>query len=126
MAVAFLAMAVMIFSESHRLPTANLPSQSQSASKVVEPLVSSAAHGLITATRQMVKYFFIRFLEVLHSLASLARAILTRIEKRFSLLIDAVRGHGHTPNDRHRGSVSFFLEQIKDYKDEMTRRANLR
>ncbi len=130
MALAFLAMAAMIFAESRHLSTPNFPfpvePQAQSSmSEVVEPFVSSAAYGLIDATRQLAKHFSIRFLMVLHSLVSFGRAILTRIEKRFALLIDAVRGHGHTPPDR-RGSVSFFLEQIKDYKDEMSRRANIR
>ncbi len=126
MTVAFLVMAAMIFSESRRLSISNLSSQSRPFGDVMEPLVSSIAYGLIAAARQIVKYISIRLLVTLHSIASLGRAILTRIEKRFSLLIDAVRGHGHTPGDRHRGSVSFFLEQVKDYKDEMTRRANTR
>lgn len=125
MAASFLAMAVLIFSENRRSSAANLPFQSQSAGNIVEPLVSSTAYGLIDLTRQIIKHLSIHFLVALHSLATFARHILTRIEKRFALLIDAVRGHSHTPTDR-RGSVSFFLEQIKDYKDEMTRRANIR
>ena len=126
MVVAFLAMVAMVFSESRRWPVSNLSLQSRPLSDIVEPLISSTAYGLIEAARQIIKYISIRFLVALHSITSLGRLILTRIEKRFSLLIDAVRGHGHTPDDRHRGSVSFFLEQIKDYKDEMTRRANPR
>ena len=128
MAGAFLVMAAMIFFESRRLSIfgSSLPPQSRSLGDVVEPFISSIAYSLIEAAHQIVRYISIRFLVALHSIASLGRTILTRIEKRFSLLIDAVRGHGHTPDSRHRGSVSFFLEQIKDYKDEMTRRANTR
>ena len=99
---------------------------SQSTSEILEPAITTTAHGLITAVRYIIKYLSIRFLVALHTLASLGRLVLTRIEKRFARLIDAVRGRGQTPGDRHRGSTSFFLEQIKDYKDEMTRRADLR
>lgn len=112
----------LVILESQR-PT-NAVITSQPTSEILEPAITTIAHSLIVAVRYVVKYFSIRFLVVLHRLASLGRTILTRIEKRFALLIDAVRGRG--PSDRHRGSVSFFLEQIKDYKEEMTRRANLR
>ena len=114
----------LIILENQR-PT-NLSATSRSASEILEPVIATTAHSLITAVRYIVKSFSIRFLVALHTLASFGRAVLTRIEKRFALLIDAVRGRGQTPDDRHRGSVSFFLEQIKDYKEEMTRRANIR
>ncbi|MFH1169971.1 MAG: hypothetical protein V1704_00150 [Candidatus Vogelbacteria bacterium] len=119
-----LAVLGLIILENQR-PT-NLPFTSQSASEILEPVIATTAHSLITAVRYIVRHLSIRFLVALHTLASFGRAVLTRIEKRFALLIDAVRGRGQTPSDRHRGSVSFFLEQIKDYKEEMTRRAKIR
>ncbi len=114
----------LIIIEGQRLT--NLSVASRSTSEILEPVITTTAHSLITAVRYIVKYLSIRFLVALHTLASLGRMVLTRIEKRFALLIDAVRGRGQTPSDRHRGSVSFFLEQIKDYKEEMVRRADIR
>ena len=119
-----LAMFGLIIIEGQR--SNNLSVASRSTSEVLEPVITTTAYSLVTAVRYIVKYSSIRFLVALHTMASFGRAVLTRIEKRFALLIDAVRGRGQTPSDRHRGSVSFFLEQIKDYKDEMTRRADIR
>ena len=120
----FAVMLVMLLDASRRLASSS--AISRSASEILEPAISTTAYGLIRATRQLIKYLFLRFLMFLHTLATFGRTILTQIERRFSLLIDAVRGRGQTPDHRHRGSVSFFLEQIKDYKEEMARRANLR
>ena len=119
-----LAMFGLIIIEGQR--SNNLSVASRSTSEVLEPVITTTAYSLVTAVRYIVKYSSIRFLVALHTMASFGRAVLTRIEKRFALLIDAVRGRGQTPSDRHRGSVSFFLEQIKDYKEEMVRRADIR
>src|SRR3989344_3887849 len=119
-----LAMFGLIIIEGQR--SNNLSVASRSTSEVLEPVITTTAYSLVTAVRYIVKYSSIRFLVALHTMASFGRAVLTRIEKRFALLIDAVRGRGQTPSDRHRGAVSFFLEQLKDYKDEMTRRADIR
>ncbi|MEK7622196.1 MAG: hypothetical protein AAB415_03375 [Patescibacteria group bacterium] len=123
----FLIMVVLALTPNRSpLPSVNLSPAAQSASEVLAPVIAATAYGLIAMTRRLVKFFSIHFLVAVHALVSLGHVILTRIEKRFALLIDAVRGRGQTPSDRHRGSVSFFLEQIKDYKEEMTRQTDLR
>ena len=128
MGISFLAMVGMVWSQAYRPAfSASNPevfSQMKSGGEVLGDIFSSIAHGLVSLVRYTTKYLSIRFLLVLHALASFARNVLTRIEGRFARLIDAVRGRGHHPSDRERGSVSFFLEQIKDYKQEMVRREN--
>lgn len=122
----FTAMIAMIFLARHPVVNNDYPSsQSRSMSSILEPAVSAIARNLVVAISYVARHTSIRLLLVLHFLASFARSMLTRIERRFALLIDAVRGRSRTPSGRRRGSVSFFLEQIKDYKDEMKRRADV-
>ena len=116
----------MIFADRRRLSMADPLLSYQPVNNVIEPIVSTTANGLIAIVRYAVRHTSIKLLIALRSVVSFGRALLFHIEQRFSRLIDAVRGRGPTPGDRHRGSVSFFLEQIKDYKDEMSRRANIR
>ena len=124
LALSFSTMSVMIFTAGRRSADSLLASQS--TSEILEPAISTTAYNLVAAARRLIRYISIRLLVALRAFAALGRTILTRIEQRFSLLIDTVRGRGQTPDHHRRGSVSFFLEQIKDYKEEMTRRANLR
>ncbi len=128
MGISFLAMAGMIWSQAYRSAFSSsnpeISSSVKSGSEVLSDVISSIAHGLVALVRQTLKYLSIHFLVFLHRLASFGRNLLTRIERRFASLIDAVRGRGQHPSDRERGSVSFFLEQIKDYKQEMVRREN--
>ena len=118
-------MVVIIFTENRRFHNMTQTSFSQSVSRVLEPAISNTAYGLIAVVRHIVKHVSIRFLVALHDLISFGHIILTQIERRFSLFIDAVRGRGQTPDDRQRGSVSFFLEQLKDHKEEMIRRSDI-
>ena len=123
-AVSLLGMILIILASGRGAD--HLSSSDRSVSQFLESSISITAYGSIALVRRTIRYFFIRFLIIARAFTSFGRAILTRVEKRFSLLIDAIRGRGQAPNSRQRGSVSFFLEQIKDYKEEMARRANIR
>lgn len=130
MGISFLTMAGMVFNQTHRPAFSQSNPQTslvvKSGSEVLSDIISSVAQGLTALVRYIIKYLSIRSLIFLHRLVSFGRNVLTRIERRFASLIDAVRGRGHHPSGRERGSVSFFLEQLKDYKQEMARRENSR
>lgn len=54
-------------------------------------------------------------LRVLHKMAMISRFLLTRIERKFSRLIDAV--HGRTALLNRGAAASPFLAQIRDHKE---------
>lgn len=75
--------------------------------------------GFLLFFRHLVHHAYFYTLLILRRLTIIGRYLLVRVEKKFSRLIDSVRGKGVI---RKRGSVSFFLQQIKDHKDDAVTR----
>jgi hypothetical protein len=65
--------------------------------------------------KHFVHYSYLYFLLAIRRLVVIIRFLLTRVERKFSRLIDAVHGRGVLLG--RGGPVSPFLTQIKDHKE---------
>ncbi|MEK7552809.1 MAG: hypothetical protein AAB505_01740 [Patescibacteria group bacterium] len=103
------------------------PNSSSGLAESLVPHLNLVAGGLINQTKRLSVAAYLFLLLVGLRFTNLVKFYLQKIEKRFSFLIETVRGRRqHSLSANPRGAVSFFLEQIKLDQDQTFPRSNRR
>jgi len=83
---------------------------------LVEPKVDKLAYYVSASVVIAFKQFKILLILALAKLIGLMRVVIVRLEKRFSKIVNQVKGKGEI---NQRGSVSLFLRQVKEHQDQI-------
>ena len=124
-ASSFGVLAIILYLAADRVARSEI--QTASVGELLTPSLDRAAVGIVSGARRWLISISLFLLLVARRLITVAKSYLHQVEKKFSVLIEAVRGRGHRDvNNDRRGAVSFFLEQIKLDQVETGRRRNHR
>ncbi len=80
---------------------------------LLQEKIDLVAVVLVLACRDGLKYLSLRTLRFLSHLTSVLKMWVIRLEKKFSKIIDLIKGKNVTSR---KGAISFFLKEIEDHK----------
>ncbi len=87
---------------------------------IVEPRIDTFAFYLVFFFKEIVRHIYLIILLIARKVISVLKFTSIRLERRFSRIINSVRGRGNLDN---RGSASLFLQEIKEHQDRMRKEA---
>ncbi|MEK7477963.1 MAG: hypothetical protein AAB645_01175 [Patescibacteria group bacterium] len=116
-AISFIALTIMVMIRIAALRNGQAIIVEQSdLHLVVQTKIDDLAVLFVLICREMSKFLSLYVLVFLQRLVSLLKVEIIRVEKKFSRIIDAIKGKGETSK---KGAVSFFLREIQDHKDRV-------
>ncbi len=127
--VSFLFLAAIIADQiiNIRRGIVDVPEEASTLAHKMAPKIENTALGLTLVGHRAGAGLYLQLLLVLKRLVRWFKILLHKLEVRVSSLISAAHvGRVRLTESeiiRERGSVSFFLAQIKDHKDDLARRA---
>ncbi len=87
-----------------------------SLSAMIQPKIDHAAFHFSTFAGALLKRLSLLVLSGIRFLLVLSKQLISRLEKRFGRIINAVKGKGAVSK---KGSVSLFLREVEQYRLEV-------
>lgn len=92
------------------------PIPTNSVYSIIEPQIDTFAFYLVFFFKEIIRHIYLFILLIARKFTSVLKFTSIRLERRFSKIINSVRGRGNLDN---RGSASLFLREIKEYQDKI-------
>jgi hypothetical protein len=122
-AISFYVIAlIFIFWRVFYLRHQPAPTQTASIYSVIGPRIDTFAFYLVFFFKEIIRHIYLIILLMTRKIISILKFTSIRLERRFSKVINSVRGRGNLDN---RGSASLFLQEIKEHQDKIRNEAKV-
>lgn len=121
--LSFLALTTMVVMQVFAFKAGRVVTMEQSdRPSIMQTKIDDLAVLFVLVCHEGSKFLSLHVLVFLHRLVSSVKMATIQVEKKFSRVINAVRGKGEPSK---KGTVSFFLREIQDHKNRVKVKVSL-